>query len=300
MLAIRSTKAREAIIAYAFIAPTFIFVLAFTIYPAGASIFDSLYRPGIFGQASEFVGLQNFKDLLDETHFIGTNFRLIFRNTVVFSFALIAISVPLACLFAIAVNHRTRFTGFWRFGLFYPSLIPTIGAATIWAFLYTPNSGFFNVVLTRLGLSPVMWVGDPIITLWSVIAVMVWKQSGYFMIYYLAGLQGISGDVYEASVIDGANVFQRFWYMTLPLLRRTHQFVLTIGIIGAFQQVEQLAALGNGAPNHRSNLLLYYITQRLPEPRNWGYVNAMSVVIIGIVLVFTVTNFLIFERDKTW
>lgn len=296
----RRIQNREAITAYVFIAPTLLFVLAFTVYPAAASILDALYRPGAFGQTSEFVGLRNFRDLLDENHFIGTNFRLIFRNTVVFSTSLIAISVPLACLFAMAVNYRCRLTGFWRFGLFYPSLIPTIGAATIWAFLYTPNSGFFNVALMRLGLTPVMWIGHPVTTLWSVIAVMVWKQSGHFMIYYLAGLQGIPADVYEAAVLDGANVFQRLWYITLPLLRRTHQFVLTVGTIAAFQQVEQLAALGHGGPNHRSNLLLYFITQRLPEPRNWGHINAMSVVIIGIVLTFTISNFLLFERDKSW
>lgn len=296
----QTSNYREAIFAYIFLAPTLVFVFTFTIYPAAASIFDSLYRPGAFGQEGAFVGLNNYLDLLDEGHYIGTNFRLIFRNTVVFSFALIAMAVPIAFLFAIAVNYRSALTGFWRFGLFYPSLIPTIGAASIWAFLYTPNAGFFNVVLEHLGLQKVIWIGHPTITLWSVIAVMVWKQSGHFMIYYLAGLQGISTDVYEAAKLEGANSFQRLRYITLPLLRRTHQFVLTVGIIGAFQQVEQLAALGQGAPNHRSNLLLYYIAQRLPEPRNWGYINAMSVVIISVVLLFTVTNFLAFERNRGW
>jgi sn-glycerol 3-phosphate transport system permease protein len=293
----RIHRIKNSVLGYAFITPTVLFIVMFTILPAFNSFRDSLFRPEIAGMPRSFVGIQNYTDLFNENHFIGASFRRVLSNTFVFVVAVVGVSLPTAFGFALLVRQKSRLSAFVRFSFFHPSLLPTIGAASIWAFLYVPNSGLFNTILRGWGLNSIGWLGDPRLVLWSIVAVMVWKQSGYFMIYYLAGLQAVSREVHEAATVEGVTRWQRLHFITLPLLMRTHQFVLTIGVIGAFQWVDQLAALGQGAPNNHGNLLLYFILQRLGETRNWGYVNAMTVFIIVIVFSLTLINFLIFERQ---
>lgn len=284
---------------YFLITPTLIFVLIFTLLPAFNSVRDSLYRPARNARdAPAFVGLQNYVDLFDPDHFIGTSFTLVIGNTLLFTAATVIVSVPLALLFALLLNRRLPYRGIWRFSLFYPSLLPLIGAASIWAFLFSDTVGLINTVLRTFRLRGLNWLGDPQVVLGSVIVVNIWKQTGYFMIFYLAGLQGIPRDFYEAADLDGANPWQQFWSLTLPLLRRTTLFILVIAFTFAFQTVEQLQALGAGGPGNRSNLLLYFIFQSIGERRNWGYINAMTVILVLILLVFTVSNFVIFERGK--
>ncbi|MFN8447033.1 MAG: sugar ABC transporter permease [Anaerolineae bacterium] len=284
---------------YLLIAPTLVFVFAFTLLPAVNTVIDSLYKiPRNARDAPEFVGLQNYADLFNPDHFIGSNFVLIVGNTLVFSFVTVIVGVPLALLFALLLNRRLRGMAIWRFSLFYPALLPLIGAASIWAFLFSDTVGLINTVLRGFGGRGVNWLGDPNVVLWAVILINIWKQTGYFMIFYLAGLQNISRDFYEAAELDGANEWQKLVSLTLPLLRRTTLFVLVIAFTFAFQTVEQLQVLGQGDPGGRSNLLLYYIFDTIQERRNWGYVNAMTVILVLILLVFTITNFVVFERSR--
>jgi sn-glycerol 3-phosphate transport system permease protein len=147
-----------------------------------------------------------------------------------------------------------------------------------------------------LGLGGQNWIGNPNLVLASVTLVNIWKQVGYFMIFYLAGLQSIPRDFYEAAEIEGATMLQQLYYLTLPLLRRTTLFIMVIAFTFGFQTVEQLQALGQGRPGVRANLILYYIFGNIQERRNAGYVNAMTVILLLILLVFTVTNFVVFER----
>src|SRR5690606_37308738 len=240
--------------------------------------------------------LQNYIDLFDPTHYIGSNFTQVIINTLIFTFATVLVAVPLALIFALLLNRRIPGLALWRFGLFYPALLPLVGAASIWAFIFSDTVGLLNTVLRSFGISGQDWLGDPNLVLASVTVVNIWKQVGYFMIFYLAGLQGISRDFYEAADIEGANWFQQVYYLTLPLLRRTTLFVMVIAFTFGFQTVEQLQALGRGGPGVRGNLVLYYIFQNIQERRNLGYVNAMTVILVLILLVFTVTNFVVFER----
>ncbi len=284
---------------YFLITPTLVFVVVFTLLPATRTILDSTLKPGRRASSpSEFVGLENYADLFDETHHIGSRFTRVLGNTLIFAGATVLISVPLALAFALLLNRQLRFMGIWRFGLFYPSLLPLVGAASIWAFLYSDSIGLFNTILSSFGLPTVNWIGDPNVVLWSIIIMNIWKQSGYYMIFYLAGLQSIPKDIYEAADLDGANLRQQFVYLTLPLLRRTTLFVMVITSIFAFQTVEQLQALNFGNPADRGNLLLYFIFQNVGERRNWGYINAMTVILVAILLVFTISNFVFFERGR--
>ncbi len=290
---------RARLFPYLLVAPTLILVIAFTILPAIHTVIDSLYTiPRSATDPPEYVGLQNYADLFNPNHFIGSNFVLIVGNTLLFAFNTVIIAVPLALLFALLLNRRVRGMAVWRFSLFYPALLPLIGAASIWAFLFSDQVGLINTVLRSFGQRGINWLGDPNVVLWAVIVINIWKQTGYFMIFYLAGLQNIPKDYYEAAELDGANERQKLIRVTLPLLRRTTLFVLVIAFTFAFQTVEQLQVLGQGDPGGRSNLLLYYIFQTIPERRNWGYVNAMTVILVLILLAFTITNFVFFERRQ--
>lgn len=294
-----STRVWRFAFPYLLIAPTMIFVVLFTLYPAVKTVQDSFYEPGRRpSDPIEFVGLQNYIDLFDPTHHLGSRFTRVLVNTLVFSFGTVVLSVPIALLMAILLNRKMPALGFWRFSVFYPALLPMLGAASLWAFLYSNQIGLINTVLRGFGLPDVNWLGDPNTVLASITLVNVWKQSGYFMLFYLAGLQNIPRDLYEAADLDGASLWQQFRYLTLPLLRRSTLFVLIIALTFAFQTVEQLQALNQGNPADRGNLMLYFIYQNIQERRNWGYVNAMTVILVGILLIFTVTNLVISERRE--
>lgn len=284
---------------YVLIAPTLILVFLFTIYPAVGSVVSSLYRPARnVRDPSTFVGLENYFDLFDSTHYIGSTFLQVMGNTIIFALATVIVSIPLALGFALLLNRQIRLIGVYRFSLFYPALLPMIGAASIWAFLFADPIGLVNTILRSFGIRGQNWIGDPNIVLFTVTAVNIWKQAGFYMIFYLAGLQNIPRDLYEAAELDGAGERQKLLYLTIPLLRRTTLFILIVSFTFAFQTVEHLQALGQGGPGDRSNLLLYFIFQSIGERRNWGYINAMTVVLVLILMIFTVTNFLYFERRR--
>lgn len=295
------TRSRKPLLSYLtpylLVAPTLFFIFMFTLGPAVSTVIDSLYEPGRrAADAPEYVGLENFTDLFDSSHYLGSRFMQVLRNTVSFTMITVIISMPLALLLAILLNKPVRLLGFWRFTVFYPALLPLIGAASIFAFIYSDTVGLANTILRSLGLGGQNWIGNPNLVLWSVILVNIWKQTGYFMLFYLAGLQNIPREIYEAADLDGADTWQKFTRLTLPLLRRTTLFILVIAFTFGFQTVEQLAALGRGLPADRANLMLWFIFENIGERRNWGYVNAMTVILVAIVLVFTVTNFVLFER----
>ncbi len=287
---------------YLLIAPTLILVLMFNVAPAFNTVRDSLYKPArglnAAGKPPQYVGLQNFADIFDDSHYMGSRFLRTFRNTIVFALATVLVAVPLGLLLALLLNRQLRLLSLWRFAVFYPALLPLIGAASIWSFIFSDSIGLANAVLRSFGQPGLNWLGDRNLVLFSVIVVNVWKQAGYFMIFFLAGLQNIARELYEAASLDGAGHWQQFLWLTLPLLRRTLLFVSVISFTFAFQTVEQLQALGEGGPADSANLLLYLIFQNIAERRNWGYVNAMTMVLIAVVLIFTLGNFLLFERDE--
>jgi sn-glycerol 3-phosphate transport system permease protein len=281
---------------YLLIAPTLGLVILFTLYPAVKAIRDSLYQPGRRDNPPTFVGLENYIDIFNSSHRVGSVFTEVLGNTLIFTAGTVLIGLPLALVMAMLLNRKIRLMPLWRFSIFYPSLLPMIGAANLWVFLYANEVGVINRVLTEAGITRINWLGDENIALYSIIAVNIWKQVGYYMIFFLAGLQGIPKDIYEAADLDGATFWQQFTFITLPLLRRTTLFVTTIAFIFAFQTVEQLAVFSFRYPANSGNLMLYYIYELRNARTSQGYVNAMTVILVGILLVFTITNFVLSER----
>lgn len=272
--------------------PTAVGVAAFTLYPLALTLHDSLYKQNQAVRVPRFVGFGNYANLFGDDVF-----RQVLVNTLVFILGTVPLSVLLSLLLALYVNRKARGISVLRTAFFYPTVLPLVSAATIWLFLYTPNFGLFNQWLHAVGVrTPPNWLGDTHFVLPALIAMAVWKQTGYFMLFYLAGLQNLSGEVFEAAMLDGASAAQAFRFITVPLLAPTTLFVSTIAVVGSMQMVDQLYVMTQGGPTNASNMLLYHLYETAFRFRNLGEANAMTTILVGLLLVFTVANFLISER----
>ncbi len=280
---------------YILILPTAVFVALFTAWPVLLSIYQSFFRQRMniarFREPS-FIGLGNYVDLFTDPYFIQ-----VIGNTLKYILGTVPISIVLAFLFALLVNRKVRGIGFFRLAFFHPMVLPMVSAATIWLFFFTPNYGLFNTALRFLGYSGAEnWTGNPDLALLSVIIVAIWKNSGYYMIFYLAGLQNLPVDVYEASALDGATGWQTLWQITFPLLRRTTLFITIVAFIDAFRTVDHVFVLTSGGPSRTSTLLLFELWQQRFEYQDIGASAAITVIFVVVLLAFTVTNFITSER----
>lgn len=273
--------------------PTALGVATFTLFPALATLYRSLFLQNQAVRVPRFVGLENYRELAgDDT------FREVLRNTIVFALGTVPASVALALLFALFLNRKLRAIGLVRSAFFYPTILPMVSAAAIWLFLYTPSFGLVNQGLRAVGLPAPNWLGDTRVVLPGLMIMAVWKQAGYFMLFYLAGLQNLPGEVFEAATLDGASRWQQLRHITIPLLAPVTVFVTTIAVVGSMQLVDQLYVMTQGGPNNASSLLLFHIYETAFRFRNIGQANAMTVVLVGLLLLFTVTNFAFAERRE--
>jgi len=289
-------RSREArFLPYLLLLPTLVFVAAFTAWPTVLAAYQSFFRQRLnilkFKEPT-FIGLGNYTDLFTDDRFIR-----VLKNTAIYVAVTVPISIFLALFLALLVNRKLRAIGIARLAFFYPAMIPLVSAATVWLFFFTPNYGLFNSALRLVGYhGPQNWTGNPSLALLSVMIVVIGKNAGFYMIFYLAGLQGLPIDVFEAASIDGANSWQSLWKIAFPLLRRTTLFVSTIAFIGAFRDVDQIFVLTNGGPSQASSVLLFYLWHVRFENSDVGQAAAITMILIAILLVFTVSNFVISER----
>ena len=293
----RPRRRRVSPLPYLLILPTFLFVGLFTIWPMLLAGYQSLFLQRLnIARYREptFVGLQNYNEL-----FADARFQQVLVNTLLFVLGTVPVSVVLGFLFALLVNRALRGIGLARLFFFYPTILPLVSAATIWLFFFTPDYGIFNTALRMIGYTgPQNWTSNPNLALLSVMIVTVWKNAGYYMIFYLAGLQGLPQDVFEAAALDGASGWQMLWRITFPLLRRTTLFITTIAVIGAFQSVDHIFVLTQGGPAGASTVLLFYLWQMRFEFLNVGAASALTIVLVVVLLIFTFTNFVLGEQKE--
>ncbi len=316
----RRVRPRLKPLPYLLLLPTLYFVFLFTILPTFKVLRDSqiyyhpnrpdralntdLQLPGIEPMPRSIrgphaVGFSYFRAMFDFNSEIGRQFRQVMVNTLIYVAATVPSSMLLAFVFATLVNRKVRGIGLARVAFFYPTMLPMVSAATIWLFFFTPGYGLFNSTLRFFGYSgPENWIINPSLGLWALVIVAIWKNAGYFMIFYLAGLQNLPDDVYEAASLDGANWWVKMFRITLPLLKRTTLFVSVIAIIGAFQTIDHALVMTYELVTGEADLLLYEIYQQRFVLQNYGLANALTVVMIVILLGLTLVNFLISERDE--
>jgi sn-glycerol 3-phosphate transport system permease protein len=260
--------------------PSAVFLLTFTVWPMLLALYNSLFLQDNAHPTPQFAGLANFSAL-----FHTPLFWQVIGNTALFIVATVPLSLVAAMVLAVMLNQRMRLSGFYRLSIFYPIVLPLVSAASIWLFMYTPNYGLVDKALSAFGGGQINWLGQPHHAIWAIIIMTIWKQLGYFVIFYLAGLQGIGNEPYEAAAVDGAGTWRVFWTITVPLQMSTTMFVFIIAMVNAFQMVDQLYIMTQGGPNNGTNMLLFYIYQQAFNYQNTGQASALSVILI-VILIF--------------
>ena len=276
---------------YLLLLPSFVLLTAFTLYPMLSSLWLALHRANIVTPDPVFIGFDNFRAL-----WASAIFRTVMRNTLLFAALTIPASVALALFLAIRLNRKIIGVALLRAAFFYPVMLPLVSAAAIWSFMYNPHYGLVNVLVERLGGAPQNWLGTPSLALLAIAFVSVWKDAGYFMIFYLAGLQNLPGDVFEAAELDGASPWRQFVTITWPLLTPTTLFIGTISFINAFKTVDQVFVMTGGGPQNASNLLLYHIFELTFSFYERGLGAAASVILIAILLAVALFNHFFVDR----
>jgi sn-glycerol 3-phosphate transport system permease protein len=271
--------------------PAAILLIGFTHYPAAATLIDSFFSTGTGLRPSRFVGLANYAALGDDPIF----WQVLWNN---FWFALgtIPTSIALAMLMAIWVNDRLPARALVRMSYFTPTILPMIAVANLWLFFYTPQIGLLDQLLARFGAPSHNWLGDPRTVMGCLAVMTVWKEAGFFMIFYLAALQSLPPELEEAAKIEGASRWYFFRRVTFPLLMPTTLFVLVNATINSFKLVDHLFILTKGGPDNASSLLLYYIYQVAFSFFDTAYAATLTVVLLVLLALLAVAQFLLIER----
>ncbi len=279
-------KIKTSFLAYGLILPAFIFLCIFTLYPIVYSFVMSLYRDNLATISPQFIGIKNFQMLLKDKVFIKS-----FNNNLLIAVVTIPISIVLAVAMALFANKVRRGKWFTRVAFFYPTLLPMVAVANIWLFIYTPGYGLLGQINSSWRL-----LGNPATAIWAIIVMLIWKQAGYVMIFYISGLQGINPELYEAALIDGANPVQAFRRITWPLLKPITIYVTIITLTNAYKLVDHLYIMTKGGPNNSTNMLLYYTFQNAFEFWDVGKASAITTVLVVLLLLITTVQF--FIQDK--
>jgi sn-glycerol 3-phosphate transport system permease protein len=271
--------------------PAAILLIGFTHYPAVATLYDSFFSTGTVVRPSRFVGLANYALLADDPIFWQ-----VLRNNLYFAAATIPTSIAIAMLMAIWVNDRLPARALVRMSYFTPTILPMVAVANLWLFFYTPQIGLIDKFGALFGAGSHNWLGDPS-TVMACLAVMtVWKEAGFFMIFYLAALQSLPPEIEEAAKIEGASRWYFFRRVTFPLLMPTTLFVLVNATINSFKLVDHLFILTKGGPDNASNLLLYYIYQVAFSFFETSYASTLTVVLLALLASMAIIQFLLIEK----
>jgi sn-glycerol 3-phosphate transport system permease protein len=276
---------------YLLLAPSLLLLAAFTYLPIVRVAWESLYDKPHGAPASLFVGLRNYSDLFADKAFLQAVI-----NNLVYAVGTVPASMALALLFALALQRSGRANAVMRALLLFPSMVPLVAAASLFFFIFLPGVGLFDYYLGKLGMHGLNWLGDPDVALWSLVGITVWKNAGYYMLFYLAGLQTLPGDVLEAATIDGANGWQRLRHIIVPLLAPTTSFVLVIALINVLTQVDHVIVLTKGGPSNSTKLVLYYIFEQAHENFAYGRAAAASVISVSVLLAVSLVSLKTMER----
>ncbi len=284
----KSKKAlRSNLVAYSFIAPNFIGFCVITLVPMVFAIALAFCKwDGV--HEIEFIGLQNFKDLLGDR-----TFKKAFVNTIVFSLGTVPLTLICSLGLAILLNQNVKLRNFFRTVSFFPYVASLVAVAAVWNMIFSPSMGPINMILSRLGVENLpRWAAGKDTAMITVIMFSVWKNMGYYMVIYLAGLQGINPDLKEAASLDGANRWHTFWNVTLPQLRPTTFFVVIMLTISSFKVYDQMYMITQGGPGNATITLVYdiYNVAFVNTPK-YGYASAISMILFILVLIITLIQF---------
>jgi sn-glycerol 3-phosphate transport system permease protein len=277
-------RLRTAVTPWLLLLPAMVLLVAFTHWPAVATVWESFSTTAKKGRPARFAGLDNYREMFGDEVFWQALW-----NNLLYAVGTVPLSIALAISMALWVNSRLAGRGFLRLAYFTPTVLPMIAVANIWLFFYTPQYGLLEQITHAFDLPSHNWLGDKSTVLGAIIAVAIWKEAGFFMIFYLAALQQVSPALAEAAALEGASSWQYFRRVLFPLLMPTTLFVLINALINSVRMVDHLFVMTRGGPDNASMLLLYYIYQVGFSYWDTSYAAALTVVVLaglGAVAVF--------------
>lgn len=275
----------------AYLAPALLLMTLFTFYPAITTVYHSLFSTAKANRPSRFIGAENYLYMFDDPLFWKA-----MVNNIWFAAGTIPTSIIIALTMALWVNKKIAGRSFLRVSYFTPTILPMVAVANIWIFLYAPQVGPFSKLASTLGFTHVNFLGDQMTALPAIIIVGIWKEAGFFMIFYLAALQNIPPNLSDAAAIEGASRWYFFRRVVFPLILPTTMFILINAIVNAFRMVDQVIVMTQGGPDNATSLLLYYIYQTSFFYWDTSYAAALSVVLLLILAVLAFTQFRFMEK----
>ena len=281
-----TNKWKRTLTGWLLLAPSLVFLCVFTIYPIVKSIISSFYLDNLSVMQPVFAGFSNYVALFQDKVYWEC-----FWNNLLIAVVTVPLSIGLAVAMAMFANSLKWGKAAARLGFTYPTFIPLVAAANIWMFIYTPIYGLLGYINPNW-----RFLADGKTAIWAVMVMLVWKQAGYIMLFYVAGLHGISRELFEAAKIDGANGWQIFTRVTWPMLKPTTIYVLIITLTNAYKMVDHLYIMTKGGPGNATNVLLFYIYQTGFDYWDTGKASAMTVILVAVLLV--VTSVCFFVQDK--
>jgi sn-glycerol 3-phosphate transport system permease protein len=277
---------RNAIYGGLLLLPAAVLLWTFTYQPILATILNSFYSTPRGRRPAVFIGLDHYETMIADPVF----WKAVVNN-LVYAITTVPLSMGIALGMALLINARIRGQAAVRMSYFTPTVLPMVAIANIWLFFYAPDYGLIDQILRPLGLGGNNWLGSRDTALPSLIVITIWKEAGFFMIFYLAALQQISPSLLEAATLEGANPWQRFWKVTFPLLMPTNLFVSINAVIGAFRLVDHVVAMTKGGPDNATTLLLFYIYQVGFGFWDTGYAAALTVVLLAVLMLIALFQF---------
>jgi len=288
----RRNTLKQNLIAYSFILPNLLGFALFTLIPVVFSLALALMN---WDGANEvtWAGLDNFKKLLSDT-----TFRISLVNTFYYVIGTVPLTMGASLGLALLLNQPLRGRNFFRTTFFFPFVASLVAVAVVWNMLFHPAMGPVNQFLVSLGVeNPPRWSASVDWAMPTVIMASIWKGMGYYMVIYLAALQGIPSYLYEAAEIDGANAWQKFRYVTLPMLTPATFFVSIMLIIASFKVFDLILVMTNGGPGRATNVLVIHTYNTAFREFRFGYSSAIAMVLFLIVLIITIVQF---RMEKRW
>lgn len=277
-----------------FMLPNILIFGIFIVIPAFQGLRMSFMKWGVF-TSKEFVGLQNFRNLFNDEVFWIT-----FKNTLVYSFCTV-LCLLVSSLFLALLLSRNKVKGekAFRATFYIPALLSLIAVGIAWRFILGDEMGIINYILNSTGNEPIGWLTNGSIAMLSVILVTVWAQSGYYMIMFIAGLQAIPIELYEAAKIDGASAFQSFKKITIPMLKSTILVVLVLATIQSFKAYELIVTMTKGGPGYATKFVVQQVYQVAFIEDRFGYASSMSMVLMAVIAAFTLIQFKLTGKEES-
>lgn len=280
-----------AVHAYLMLLPAFVLLVAFTHYPAIASLIDSFFSTPRGSRPSHWVGVANYREMVNDPVFWKAAL-----NNLWFALATIPLSIGLALVMALWVNERIAGRGFLRMAYFTPTVLPMVAVANIWLFFYTPGYGLLEQITGFFGFPSHNWLGDQRTALGAITVVAIWKEAGFFMIFYLAALQSLNPSLREAAAIEGASRWYFFRRVQWPLLMPTTLFVMVNAVINAVRMIDHVVVLTRGGPDNASTLLLYHLYEVGFKFWDTGYAAALTMVLLVLLATVALVQFFVLDR----